>query len=115
MDRSFKMDLIAFKKKYKVKKISELHKFNSEISQLIEEGFSQKSICEFLRLNGVDAKQSNLSQYIKRQQQPKKVKEDLEIEKKPTPQKTTTPSNLFKKSEVKSFEIIEPDYSQFQR
>lgn len=85
------MDLIAFKKKYKVKKISELHKFNSEISQLIQEGFSQKSICEFLRSNGIKASQQNLSRFIKATN---KIKEDKPAKQQPiksTPSKENEP------------------------
>lgn len=84
------MDLAQFKKKYKVKKISELHKFNSEISELIGEGFSQKSICEFLRSNGIKASQQNLSRFIKTN----KIKGDKPAKQQPiksTPSKANEP------------------------
>lgn len=117
------MNIEEFKKKNKPKSASSLKKFEGEILELVNDGFSQESICQYLKSNGVTTKQSNLSQYLKRHfkvsVQKTKIEERKSVKVEPiiqtqTPQKpTTSTSNLFKKSEVKSFEIVEPDYSKF--
>lgn len=117
------MNIEEFKKKNKPKKTSSLSKFKNEIKELIEDRFTQAAICEYLKSNGVVTKQSNLSQYLKRhfketgQKTKTEAVESVKIEtttQTKSPQKpTTSASNLLKKSEVKSYEIVEPDYSKF--
>ncbi len=118
------MTLEEFKKKNKPKSDSKLNDFKDEIKNLIENKYSQTSICQFLKSKNVITKQSNLSQFIKRhfKELVQKTKDEAvaiveEVEPRiqtQTPQKSTTgTSSLFKKSEVKSYEIVEPDYSKF--
>jgi arginine repressor len=122
------MKIEDFKKKQKAKSKSKLFNFKNEILELIRDEYSQESICEFLKENGVQTKQSNISQFLKKLkkiQEPKK--EDLKIEEKkstislneikqPKEEKSKEPEpkkSLLKTSNVKKFEIIEPDYSKF--
>lgn len=117
------MNLEEFKKKNKkLKNKSKLFDFKNEIIELITDGYSQESICEFLKENGVNAKQSNLSQFIKKLTKAKKeipkIEEEkiekAEVEELQEPQEPTQKKSLLKTSNVKKFEIIEPDYSKFQ-
>jgi arginine repressor len=69
------MKIEDFKKKKKPKNKSKLFDFKNEILQLIKDEYSQESICEFLKENGVQTKQSNISQFVKKlkkTQEPKK-------------------------------------------
>jgi hypothetical protein len=109
------MDIDEFKKKYKPKKVSNLSRYKKEIKKLLEDDFSQESICQFLRFKGIVTKQSNLSQYLKRHLKGQATikKERVEIEKVESEIQTPPAQSLFKKSEVKAYEIVEPDYSKY--
>lgn len=110
------MTLEEFKKKNRPKRGSKLNDFKDEIKDLVESKYSQSAICQFLKSKNVITKQSNLSQFIKRhfKEPAESIEEPEPIRQVQTPQKpTTSTSSLFKKSEVKSYEIVEPDYSKF--
>lgn len=77
-----KMTIEEFKNKKKPKNPSVLDKYKTEILDLLNNGFSQMSICEFLEKNGVLTSQQNLSRYIKRLSKIKTVRV-LKIEDKP--------------------------------
>ena len=59
------MNIEEFRKKLKPKKTSNLKKFEVEIKELLDDGYSQKSICEYLKLNGVVTTQQNISRFCK--------------------------------------------------
>lgn len=77
------MKIEEFKKKKKTKNKSKLFDFKNEIIELITDGYSQESICEFLQENGVETNQPSVSRFLKKItkiEEPKK--EDLKIEEK---------------------------------
>ena len=122
------MKIEEFKKRKKPKNKSKLFDFKIEIMELIRDEYSQESICEFLKENGVKSKQSNISKNLKKKKKLQKPKEETpKIEEKKSnisinemkqlkEEKSQEPAqkkSLLKTSNVKKFEIIEPDYSQF--
>jgi arginine repressor len=125
-----KMTLESFKKKnQKLKNKSKLFEFQNEIIELITDGYSQESICEFLQENGVKTNQPSVSRFVKKItkiEEPKKEdlkKEDLKTNtslnemkqiKEENTQEPVQKKSLLKTSNVKTFEIIEPDYSKFE-
>lgn len=60
------MDIEEFKKKNKPKRASSLKDFESKILELVNDRFSQKSICEYLKSNGVKTTQQNVSRFCKK-------------------------------------------------
>lgn len=113
------MNIEEFRKKLKPKKTSNLKKFEVEIKELLDDGYSQKSICEYLKLNGIHISQPNLCRFIKKnskstttatKKEENYQKELVENEK----VEIKKESGLLKKSVVKSYEIVEPDYSKFK-
>jgi arginine repressor len=118
------MDLEEFKKKHKTKYKSKLFNFKIEILELITDGYSQESICKFLKENGVQTNQPSVSRFISKLTNEQKIKKETFILKKENPEtqevvkekpsETTQKKSLLKKSEIKNYEMVEPDYSKFQ-
>lgn len=59
-----KMTLEEFKKSNKVKNSSSLLKFKDEILELYGDNFPQKAIVEFLKTNGIQTSQQNVSKFL---------------------------------------------------
>lgn len=123
------MTLENFKKKNKPKKDSDLRKFQNEILELVGSKYSHESIAKFLEENGVKTTRRNVSKFIKKldtNQQTKKetfiLKDKNKIEteeiKKEISKENLLEENknklVLKTSNVKKFEIIEPNYSKFK-
>jgi hypothetical protein len=100
------MKLEDFKNKKKPKNPSALDKFRKEIIELVNDNYSQMSICEFLEKNGVKTSQPNLCMYIKNLSKNETVKV-LKVEEKPKEPikkevvKTTQKERLEKQQEQK--------------
>jgi len=114
------MDIEEFRRKKRPKKTSNLKKFETEIKELIDDGYSQLSICEFLKSNGINVTQPNLCRFIKKNSKSTIIK--LPLKKEENHQKESVvndkvevkQSGLLKQSVVKNYEIVEPDYSKFK-
>lgn len=102
------MDIEEFRRKKRPKKTSNLKKFETEIKELTDDGYSQLSICEFLKSNGINVTQPNLCRFIKKNSKSTIIKpvvnDKVEVKQ----------SGLLKQSVVKNYEIVEPDYSKFK-
>jgi arginine repressor len=119
------MRLEDFKNKKKPKNPSALDKFRKEIIELVNDNYSQMSICEFLEKNGVKTSQQNLSRYIKSLSKNEtgkvlkiedKPKESLknEIPKQDTPKKSILdgweiPKSTLKDDSIKNAKEAHPD------
>jgi hypothetical protein len=124
------MRLEDFKNKKKPKNPSALDKFRKEIIELVNDNYSQMSICEFLSKNGVKTSQPNLCMYIKNlsknetlkvlkvEEKPKESikKESLkkEIPKQDTPKKSILdgweiPKSTLKDDSIKNAKEAHPD------
>jgi arginine repressor len=119
------MKLEDFKNKKKPKNPSVLDKFKKEIIELVNDNYSQMSICEFLEKNGVKTSQQNLSRYIKSLSKNEtgkvlkiedKPKESLknEIPKQDTPKKSILdgweiPKSTLKDDSIKNAKEAHPD------
>lgn len=60
------MNIAEFKKKNQPKKVSTLKKFESEILELYSDGYSLKTIAQFLKENGIKTTFQNVSKFIKK-------------------------------------------------
>lgn len=113
------MDIEEFRRKKRPKKTSNLKKFEVEIKELLNDGYSQLSICEFLKSNGINVTQPNLCRFIKKNSKsttklPQKKEENHQKESVVNDKVELKQSGLLKQSVVKNYEIVEPDYSKFK-